>query len=350
MPETQNAWGHPGRYYASQQRQDADTYPQDGRPFVYPPGIPDCKDEVERVLQQWNQPIRHHLATEIGVQLRGQQVRVAVEDGLPPGLQEVVWEFDPLMPLLMNRPKIAAAAAGLGIMQSLANEMEGMEAGVDIPNQKEKISDALEIALAWLDYLDRGQIKEGLREIDEDILGAYFFRQRKIEIYSKAIGFVSAVINVPIDALAFVVLAHELAHAYTHLGFDIDEHRWDTHAFADTDVAVVEGLAQFYTSVVCAKLSSRMPDALKAFNELLEVQNDIYRTHRQWVDVGAEDGREVDDESKSSGEIIRVSLIECRRSRMPWSRDKFLKCVEKRRAEIPKRDSPKRDFSGPWYP
>ena len=33
-----------------------------------------------------------------------------------------------------------------------------------------------------------------------------------------------------VEALTYVVLAHELAHAYTHLGRDIDGNAWDTES------------------------------------------------------------------------------------------------------------------------
>jgi len=97
------------------------------------------------------------------------------------------------------------------------------------------------------------------------------------------------------------VLAHELAHAYMHLGRDIDNERWETERFAKSDLDIVEGLAQFYTQVVCMRLGQRMPAALEAYQALLDKQSGPYRAHREWVG---------DDER--GGEIVRVSMIECR--------------------------------------
>jgi hypothetical protein len=61
------------------------------------------------------------------------------------------------------------------------------------------------------------------------------------------IGITARALGVSPDALTIVVLAHELAHAYAHLGRDIDNERWETEQFAKSDIDIVEGLAQFYT-------------------------------------------------------------------------------------------------------
>ena len=67
-----------------------------------------------------------------------------------------------------------------------------------------------------------------------------------------------------------MVLAHELGHAYTHLGGDVDGTCWDTDAFAATNVHVVEGLAQSYTERVVNGLNKDHPGAKIAFEALLK--------------------------------------------------------------------------------
>jgi len=90
---------------------------------------------------------------------------------------------------------------------------------------------------------------ERIFDIREDVLGAYYFRIPEIRLYWVVIGIVARAIGVSVEALTVVVLAHELAHAYTHLGHDIDNERWETERFARTELDIVEGLAQFYTQV-----------------------------------------------------------------------------------------------------
>ena len=64
----------------------------------------------------------------------------------------------------------------------------------------------------------------------------------------------AGVVGATVEALTVVVAAHELSHAYTHLGRDIDGRCWDTEAFAHAETGMVEGLAQFYTALICDKL------------------------------------------------------------------------------------------------
>jgi hypothetical protein len=107
--------------------------------------------------------------------------------------------------------------------------------------------------LRRLDFIER------IRAIQEDVLGAYFFRLPEVRLYWMVVGFMAGVLGVPVEALTLVVAAHELAHAYTHLGRDIDGERWKTESFAAANLAITEGLAQFYTKVICKKLEKTLP-------------------------------------------------------------------------------------------
>lgn len=64
-----------------------------------------------------------------------------------------------------------------------------------------------------------------------------------IEVYWAVIGLVAALLDVRIEDLTTVVLTHELAHAYTHLGYDIDGANWPGQCFAKTESVLKEGLA-----------------------------------------------------------------------------------------------------------
>jgi hypothetical protein len=100
--------------------------------------------------------------------------------------------------------------------------------------------------------------------IREDVLGAYFFHLRFVNLYWMAIGFIAGVLNLPVEALTVVVAAHELAHAYSHLGKDIDGVRWNTQTFSETELGIVEGLAQYYTEIVCKAIR----DAIRQHSRL----------------------------------------------------------------------------------
>ena len=151
---------------------------------------------------------------------------------------------------------------------------------------------------------------------------AYFFKVPEIRLYWMVIGIVAAALGVPREALTVVVLAHELAHAYTHLGRDIDSDRWDINAFAAADLAIVEGLAQFYTAVVCKRLESRLPTALPAYENLLNLQTGPYTAHQHWL-----------EKNESGGEIVRVAMIECRSRKITKDAD-FLAAVNHHRTTV----------------
>ena len=164
-----------------------------------------------------------------------------------------------------------------------------------------------ETAKAWMSLIEELQAVDRIVGINEDVLGAYFYKVPEIRLYWAAIGIVARLIGVSIESLTVVVLAHELSHAYTHLGYDIDDHRWDTDLFAQTDIHVVEGLAQFYTKVVCEHLEGRIPEAKSAFDSLLKKQGPAYTSFQRWLPQS-----EGNEGGHSIGEIIRVSMIECR--------------------------------------
>jgi hypothetical protein len=122
-----------------------------------------------------------------------------------------------------------------------------------------------------------------------------------ISIYWGVIGLISKMLGVPVEGLTVVVLAHELGHAYTHLGFDRDGLRWTGAGFAQSEHALKEGLAQFYAWRVCMRLSQRMPDARTAYEALLPKQPPAYHAHEPWV------------QKERSTESIAVTLAHVRR-------------------------------------
>lgn len=79
------------------------------------------------------------------------------------------------------------------------------------------------------------------------------------------IGIFATLLNLPVKALALIVFVHEIAHAHTHIGQDIDNEKWETRAFAGYDMFIVEGLVQFYTESIAKKPAPRFPDVQKSF-------------------------------------------------------------------------------------
>lgn len=118
------------------------------------------------------------------------------------------------------------------------------------------------------------------------------------------IALIAAMIDVQIEDLTVVTLAHELSHGYSHLGRDIDGGHWNDQAFGASELGVVEGLAQFYTNVVTDKMVSRSPGGCRAYLRLLELQSGPYRVHEDWLK----------DSPGRRGETVRFAMLAARSS------------------------------------
>jgi hypothetical protein len=220
---------------------------------------------------------------------------------MPPPFAQAISDFDELEWLLLHRPAVEAVAFGAHFMELHEAKVRSAWGDAAGPSDSIDIRKVRETACAWLKRLDQMHALERIFDIREDVLGAYYFRIPEIRLYWVVIGIVARVLAVSVEALTVVVLAHELAHAYTHLGLDIDNERWDTEQFARSEKDIVEGLAQFYTQVVCKRIGQRMPEALNAYHALLAKQSGPYKAHLGWV-----------RDNEHGGEIVRISMIECR--------------------------------------
>jgi len=117
-----------------------------------------------------------------------------------------------------------------------------------------------------------------------------------------------------------VVLAHELAHAFTQVGADIEGYRWEVESFHATEFALKEGIAQYYTALACERLERVAPGAKAAYEALLPKQPDAYRVHIPWMN----DHRE---------EEVRLALVQARRSDMTKTAD-FSALLQKATADL----------------
>lgn len=267
----------------------------------------DWQERVARTFKQWNNILRDYLRNETALRLtvgeEQQSVPVRIVDGLPEPFAEIVCDYDdPLIwQLYLNRSVLAASVNGLRLVEAHLPSIlqyEKMQANRTTPNELQHVRDLFQAINGYLDELD---LIERIRGLNSDTLGAYFFRIPEVQLYWMVIGLMAGILNVSVEALTVVTLVHELAHAYTHLGKDIDTNRWDTESFAQADSEIVEGLAQFYTGVICNKLAARFPAAGNAFDALLKMQSGAYLVHKNWT-----------TETERGGEVVRFAMIATR--------------------------------------
>ena len=331
MNDRTKAWGSPDREYA----QDPDSYGRYSDRDLGP--LPDIEHQssiwrmavrhslgdetqaiVQRTVKHWNGAVRESLRKQTGLRLsmdldpkgvvgrkrKVQSVPVRVVSGLPIRFATRVGNITPLeLMLSLNRLKLERVVSGTSFMKEHFQELSAIQSeGSSRVSQDEvkKVSKFAEELLNKIKYNDQWK---RILEIDEDVLGAYFFTVPEIRLYWIVIGIYSRILDLEIEALTVVVLVHELAHAYTHLGYDIDNRNWKTEDFARSDVYLVEGLAQFYTQVICEQIEPKLPAAKNAFEKLLDVQSTIYKEHQKWS---------TSEDSEHVGETVRISMLECR--------------------------------------
>ncbi len=138
-----------------------------------------------------------------------------------------------------------------------------------------------------LKYLDKYDLKK-LHSLlfsemgkSKDVLGAYYFKDNRIELYYVPLIIFSQIHRISLEHLIVVVLAHELAHAYHHIGSDTDGYQWDE--MSKTDSNIVEGLAQYYTALFVEDQETIYPGVKEAYLVLLSYQKGPYKVHEAWL-------------------------------------------------------------------
>jgi hypothetical protein len=151
-----------------------------------------------------------------------------------------------------------------------------------LSGQELTIEPAWEYAQRLLAHLERFRLTEFILKIDEDVLGIYDHSgtKPKIELYWGIIGLVARDLNVSVEDLTCVVLAHEFAHAFTHVGSDANHLSWDSVQFQQAAHEVKEGLAQYFKALVCRQIKVR--GAYDAYEKLLPQQPKAYQVHTEW--------------------------------------------------------------------
>lgn len=273
---------------------------------------------VETAVAQWNNRLRKYIRDETRLKLQTEdkryQVPVRVVGQWPPAVAALLEDVtNPICPLLQ------AEIVAIGNLQHGAERVAALVQQLADADSRWKpfaegsgksLANAGAIAEALLGFFDRHcDVLSRILLIDDDVLGCYFsgdyesFPSHRIEIYYPVIGLVAAGRRIDPEALTVVVLAHELGHAYSHLGLDIDGRSWDDFAFAAASRQVKEGIAQYITDQITGHLQPENPEIRRAYETLLEEQSETYRVHLPWV-------------AGTTPEAVRATLLVCRNQQL----------------------------------
>jgi molybdopterin-biosynthesis enzyme MoeA-like protein len=273
---------------------------------------PETELIVEKTRHRFNQAVRQVLRAETRLQLNNlssgdngeerevRAVRVFVTPGMPEELKPMQFE-DSLWIAIELAPLRGALEMAQCAMNELSNPisqlMNNKEFAERYPESDYAIWSMHDLAAKLLEEAEKFDFLKRVFGVNEDVLGRYSFRRSQIssfaedeplpnvrvDLYWGVIGLVAKVLGVSVEALTVKVLAHELAHAYTHVGADADGKRWDANWFVDADRELKEGLAQYYTVRVLDRLDRQIPEAREAYEKLLPHQPKCYHTHVDWL-------------------------------------------------------------------
>lgn len=292
------------------------------------------KERVVETKKNFNKLIRDAIRFELRLSLNSGQehteddeqsvytkVTVNVEAGYPieiqdfqiPDQYQIASILSQIRPVLISLRDSAKTTSDFLYNHQNIHEISNFLGGAIF----ETVAEATDL----IKIVDAYDLAKEILKINNDILGCYrmnsdsrrypYSINGEIFLYWGIIGLVSTQLGVEVEALTAVVLAHELSHAYTHLGFDIDGNRWDNELFSWSETSVKEGLAQYYTERIIGRLRYKIPGSWDAYQKLLEKQNENYHTHKMWM-----------NKINPTPESVRSTLIQLRNEK-PMTLDDF---------------------------
>ncbi len=301
---------------------------------------PDAEERVNRLVKHANAVVREQIRSETGLRMVDPDgaaragAPVSVVDGFSPAFAGLVaGNPDPILwALVSGQSRLGRLVDGLNFLLELWPRLamwehlppELVDAEPSLARTRE-VADRLQMVVAAQKLIDQ------MKKIEEDILGCYRVDHYKsrVEIYWMPIAIVASMLELQVEDVALVVLAHELAHAYTHIGRDIDGKEWDKRGFFESDKAVTEGLAQFYAMAVASRLWQRHPNARAAFDKLLTLQSGPYLAHQEWEKHYAGNG----------SETVRFAMLVAR-SKGKVSNEEWLNEIQNTTAKLKRSRNP----------
>lgn len=266
------------------------------------------REAVERAKERWRSQIQELVRDLTGLKLSSrredqkEQVRlkIVVEDGLPEPLQNMGLSYEPRVALgelmglwRMELSQIQDACERL-IQSNFFKRLKEL-GWASAEEDLQSIEKTKCIVKRMLEEAEKAQLLKRIMQTKKDVLGAYFAitkglfsftMEGRIELYWLVIGAVAKWLGVSVEGLTVATLTHEMVHAYTHMGMDIDGQRWGK-GFLESPPEITEGLAQYYTHEAMEMLKRRgYMDGWKAYDALLDWQEGPYREHENWLQQG----------------------------------------------------------------
>ncbi len=280
-------------------------------------------------------------------------INIKVVDDIPESIAKFLKKKPPfLIKLLLNRNSISR---NIEILEGLSdNDKYLLVQNILQPDFKNSPEHFRQMAVDYRSLsvsLDKfaWELLNCFLECDGDIFGSYNLQTHDIKIFWISIALYANLRNLRIEDAVIIVLAHEMAHLFTHIGKDINGNVWPTELFLLTDKRITEGLAEYHSFEVCRaflnKQNSLYDTILYTYASMLMDAPAIYQA---WIDPWFRDDsmyhihnmikhkpqNSIDDllinhlnnyfmGLKDIGEIVRSATISARTTHTPF--DGFLK-------------------------
>ncbi|OGU55974.1 MAG: hypothetical protein A2X64_08875 [Ignavibacteria bacterium GWF2_33_9] len=296
--------------------------------------LPDLYDEVERTKERNNKYIRGIISARTGLTLSSkkhrlpnqetieiEKVKIEISDDLP----------EKLLAILDSIPEILLTyILHFNKMEKTINELKFQEKNSNDINfliDNHYSSNGLNESIGYLENLilkiQEQNIIERLFKSSPNIIGEYIHEENKINIYWIGIGIINQITNLRVDELTLITMLHELLHAYTIQGFDIDGNQWDKHILQNINLQITEGFAQIYSDLIIQENFSYLH---KTFISLSKRLQPHYKEYKSWLDLN----------DRNIYEKVRELLLKTRNSRITSYAqfEKLLKSIEKNSKDI----------------
>lgn len=237
---------------------------------------------------------------------KGRGLSIVVSDYVPePILQLLEQVPDTLMRLIALHDQIQQTLPLLDELSASQDSLyRDLDIGIDASSSKQAASDLR----ALMNVRDErvAELLHMVESSEADLLGQYWPMRGRIEIHWISIFVVANALGVPMDRLTYVVLAHELAHYYSHDGIDADHRYWEPEDFCESNICILEGLAQFWTNELCNRSKVHfgiLPShtTRDVFEELLQHQGGPYHCFKEWA-----------PSHRRRAEIVRGAMLKIR--------------------------------------
>jgi len=255
---------------------------------------PSCKEEVLEAKEKYNLRIRNYFSDKMGLSLvyktkefeysrqeykDRSAIQITMSDYVPDDFLKILKKYDmSVIRLLLHTNQIGNT---IGEIDYQMANFEQNYKYVRKSSTIDSLSNTMDYFLDLHSMVLESGIWEDLKRVHPDLLGTYYPRESRLELHWLSISFLSRIHHFSIEDLVTIVLAHELAHGYSNLGYDKDGNQWETNFFLKADLRITEGFAQIYTYLL---LKDHFPSALRAFEYLLGKQSIEYTDFRDWFE------------------------------------------------------------------